>query len=844
MGDEAIASWNPAAEGAFDVARLSAAANAVPRSRAALVRGLVAAIVVIPEETASVASLNVLRHLYVTLLEKKREPPSEDDTVVGLDFRLWKLLRVGFFINHPRRLLDPADHQNSDAVDKHRVPPPSEAELNSIIDTGEWLACAYNDRGTSCFVDTPTFIMFVATDAFDDAVYAKVLPDKYRTTPREYEVMGASDDVVDWCMAPEEEGVDRAEVSMRANEILQKLGHAVRARAATVSERTDARKNAAGLVNDLRDVLGECLEGVFEIRKGVEDMGMIYDTLIPLNGWSSWFTVPIVAAESITHLEGVPLPAPIFKKYEVAVGPTSMRVGLRLPNARPDSTSENLQALVHATVAGVYQPTEKVVAGDKALLRQLEAQGGGFAGMVQALRGGGSPIWVTVTSTRFVAYEPRSRVIVFDATALSNKWGSARVSTYIDLPHDRVVDIPIGKTGQQQQVVQYRVFAVAIREATDTSGGKDPGRRGGASSGHYWCYFWRGNTMFGYNDGGDAAEQDILWRVEEARKEIAMRRVRETGLLFFAERYIPTPTEEGGPPPGSPVAGRVAGITDAEDWNVWSAVGTRDNVVQDLGIALPRLGSYTTIDGNDIIRLDLASVFPGQFMTAGILDMYGGRVAAEYGCSYMSTHDMQQIYAKTPDSVAHFLVADALSDLNPGRKTIFIPVTDFRGTVERIEAGTHWSLLMLRREAMLYPASSGDVTAMHYDSKGQPKNTLVAWQIVENLQRLDVLPKNTILQDVEGCVTQPKETAVDDPAGAACGPIVLGFMREAIHGGSGESAANVDRRWRLKIIDDIIDKSTSDDFVVGNDETPLGKDALRRLLVVMRFAAEKRYLEL
>jgi hypothetical protein len=480
-------------------------------------------------ERGSVDGFDVLRRLYVAALREK----------VGGE-GVWRILRVGYFLNHPRRLLDPADH--ADPTAPRMDPLPSEQDLPDTVAASERLACPWNTRGTSCFTDTPLVIMFVATNAYDAAVSALPLPERFRVTPEEQRLTEAPDDMVDWCSL----GVDKPIV--RAAEVhgfVREIAHRLRQPAGPGDE---GRLEVGRLVSQLRDAIGPCFELFgFDVAKGQEDMGMMYEAFLAMNGWMSWFVAPVVTLDAITSAGGTPLPDPIYKDYKVDAGTTGLRVRLKLPPDKPASRSEALQGLVDAATVHAWTEVENVLADEKEMLDAIAQQGPEFARMVDETRRRKGVIQIEVTTRPFLAAEPPSGVLVFDATALSTKWGNATVNTSVELPGDRIVHVTVGPS-HAPRVVEYRVFAAAIRDAK------------GAASGHYWCYFWRGDAMFGYNDIKPENVDDILWRVDPILQGRALATIADSALFFFAQKVVPEEEPSPPAPPGTPPPGLAPGV--------------------------------------------------------------------------------------------------------------------------------------------------------------------------------------------------------------------------------------------------------------------------------------------
>lgn len=790
--------WNPMAPGAFDLAQLRTAAALLPRSNASRMYALLTAAAA--SEGGNIDGLDVLRRLYLAAMRVR----------VGGE-SVWRILRVGYFLNHPRRLLDPADYRDSSAP--HMDPLPSEKDLCDTVAAQRRLACPWNTRGSSCFTDTPLVIMFVATDAYDAAVSAQPLPERYRVTPEERDLTEAPVDMVDWCSIGDG---DPLALSAKVHGFVRKIAHRLRQPAGSGDE---GRLKVGRLVSQLRDAVGPCFKKfVMDVAEGQEDMGMMYEMFLAVNGWTSWFVAPVVTLDVITRVGGTPLPDPIYKDYKVDAGTTGLRVKLKLPYDRPASRSETLQDLVDAATVQPWTEVEKVLAGEKELFDTIVKQGPEFAHTVAETRRTEGKMQIEITTRPFLAAEPPSGVLVFDATALSTKWGTASVDTSVELHRDRIVRVTVGAPHAPHalRVVEYRVFAAAIRDSI------------GASSGHYWCYFWRGDVMFGYNDIPPEGEDDILWRVTPLLQDRALATVADAGLFFFARKVIPEEDPSPPVPPGTPLSGLVLGITDEEDWDhVWSKVGDRSDVIDDLVEVLPRPGSWITVDGMDLMRNDLASVFPTQFMTSQILDWYGQRAAGN-DAYFVPTHDMTQIYALTPGSALAFeTVKLALKELG----TVFVPVTNFRGKRRNPKPGDHWSLLVLDKDNL----------PKHYDSKDQ--NHLIAQGIIVSLETSGILPQETGMEIIETCIRQPESTSPTDPAAAACGSIVLGYI-EAWRTGSMGNVLETDRKWRIAIMDDILDKSRRAQVhvrAVDVDDTRRKVAALQRLLTRMKHAAERYY---
>ena len=175
--------------------------------------------------------------------------------------------------------------------------------------------------------------------------------------------------------------------------------------------------------------------------------------------------------------------------------------------------------------------------------------------------------------------------------------------------------------------------------------------------------------------------------------------------------------------------------------------------------------------------------------------------------------DMLRIYVDPHRGTAdaHAAIKEALEE----NRWVFIPLSNVRGTRFDLQPGDHWSLLVLHKD----PSQRNTVVALHYDSKAKEDkpgsatvNDRVSLEVMHMLGRHGTVPQNTFATPVDSCIRQPLKTREDDPRGAACAPIVLGYIK-ALSTGSGElrDVAEADLEVRTDIINDIHDNAESTD---------------------------------
>ncbi len=838
--------WNPAAEGALDLARLRTAAALLPRSETSHIYGFLSALIPPPR---SLTGSRFAQDVFVAY-----------SSSVIRDLPLWKkaFMIGGYFLRDPLRVFDPKLVPDNAARAAYR---PLPSHPREDLSTGT--SCPRN-QSNSCFIDTALVTMFVATDAYDSVFLARMsrevpeLQMDAAAKDRHKEGIGGRELIdydIYWC-----EFIDPKTDFPATRDVILEIGLTVRdiAREIAWAMRTpgESERKMKDLVESMRAALDKCDPGhTVPLTRRQEDALVIYDKLIGSSGWGPRFIMPRFSLTSLSRFDGLAVEPPMTTNADLQSTIPHIDAAY---NPKAGGGRRDFQDIVDETVVQtrIYTSNDEVLERSGNLNSTVaklaaHAKEHGLVDVARRIEGieaegrtsAMTPIEKTEVAT--LADHPGSGVVVFgsvDLRRFRNDQGEL-----VDRPPDQVqkpvlpihrvirVRIGLGKAAD----VNYTVFSVIIKS-------------GGGGGGHYWCQFWdRSGTRYRYDDTDSPALRFVTDEPE------ADREIEDMSVYFFARRVVTEEEPREEPPPGSPPAipetpppaepPRAPRITSEEDWDVWSRLVdgdryTRDKLIGDLTVVLPHPGSVLAIHGNDLERKDIASIFPTEFVTAQIIDTFGPVYA---GGNYVAPiRDMLRIYVDPHRGTAdaHAAIKEALEE----NRWVFIPLSNVRGTRFDLQPGDHWSLLVLYKEE----EDPDTVVALHYDSKAKEDkpgsatvNDRVSLEVMHMLGRHGTVPQNTFATPVDSCIRQPLKTREDDPRGAACAPIVLGYIKALSSGTGMRGVAEADEEVRIGIMDDILANALPALGKGEGDEDLMRKMvALQSLLMNMQRAARDYYL--